>query len=84
MASSQPDPGFWAGKSVSVTGGGGFLGRPTVALLGELGAEVRTVQAVWTDGSERRPLTNSRPRLTAVRATSRLSTRRLATPQGTR
>jgi GDP-L-fucose synthase len=53
MASSQPDPGFWAGKSVSVTGGGGFLGRPTVALLGELGADVRTVRSADHDLRDR-------------------------------
>ena len=45
MASSRPDPGFWSGKSVAVTGGAGFLGRPTVALLEELGAEVRTIRS---------------------------------------
>src|SRR4029077_11007750 len=45
MASSQPDPGFWSGKSVAVTGGAGFLGTPTVALLDELGAEVRTIRS---------------------------------------
>jgi GDP-L-fucose synthase len=37
---TQPDPAFWAQKRVTVTGGGGFLGRPTVALLEGLGAEV--------------------------------------------
>jgi GDP-L-fucose synthase len=53
MASSQPDPGFWAGKSVSVTGGGGFLGRPTVARLEELGAEVRTIRSADHDLKDR-------------------------------
>jgi GDP-L-fucose synthase len=42
---SQPDPAFWASKRVTVTGGGGFLGRPAVALLEELGAEVTTVRS---------------------------------------
>src|SRR3954449_2276396 len=49
MASSQPDPAFWDGKSVAVTGGGGFLGRPTVALLEELGAEARTIRSADHD-----------------------------------
>jgi GDP-L-fucose synthase len=53
MASSQPDPAFWSGKSVAVTGGGGFLGRPTVALLGELRAEVRTIRHAEYDLRDR-------------------------------
>ena len=40
MASAAPDPSFWSGKRVVVTGGAGFLGRPTVAMLEDLGAEV--------------------------------------------
>src|SRR5687767_1732602 len=43
--SSAPDPAFWVGKSVVVTGGGGFLGRPTTALLRGLGADVRIVRS---------------------------------------
>ncbi len=31
---------FWAGKRVVVTGGAGFLGKPTVAMLEDLGADV--------------------------------------------
>ena len=53
MASSQPDPGFWSGKSVAVTGGAGFLGTPTVALLDELGAEVRTIRSAEHDLRDR-------------------------------
>src|SRR3954451_20505522 len=53
MASSQPDPGFWSGKAVAVTGGAGFLGKPTVALLGELGAEVRTIRSAEHDLRDR-------------------------------
>src|SRR4051795_6133761 len=53
MASSQPDPAFWDGKSVAVTGGGGFLGRPTVALLDELGADVRTIRSAEHDLRDR-------------------------------
>jgi len=49
MASVSPDPGFWSGKAVAVTGGGGFLGRPTVAMLEELGAEVRTIRSADYD-----------------------------------
>jgi GDP-L-fucose synthase len=45
MASAAPDPGFWSGKKVVVTGGGGFLGKPTTALLGELGASVGVVRS---------------------------------------
>jgi GDP-L-fucose synthase len=53
MASTQPDPSFWSGKSVAVTGGGGFLGRPIVAMLEELGAEVRTIRSADHDLRER-------------------------------
>jgi GDP-L-fucose synthase len=53
MASASPDPGFWSGKAVTVTGGGGFLGRPTVALLEELGAEVRVIRSADHDLRER-------------------------------
>ncbi len=45
MTGSQPDPAYWRGKSVAVTGGAGFLGKPTMALLDELGAEVRVVRS---------------------------------------
>jgi GDP-L-fucose synthase len=50
---SQPDPAFWASKRVTVTGGGGFLGRPVVALLEELGAEVRPVRSADHDLRDR-------------------------------
>jgi GDP-L-fucose synthase len=53
MATSRPDPGFWSAKSVAVTGGAGFLGRPTVALLEELGAEVRTIRSAEHDLRDR-------------------------------
>jgi len=39
------DPGFWEGKRTAVTGGGGFLGKPTVRLLAELGADVTAVRS---------------------------------------
>lgn len=37
----QPDPSYWAGRTVCVTGGTGFLGFHLVRLLGEVGARVR-------------------------------------------
>jgi dihydroflavonol-4-reductase len=37
----QPDPAYWAGRTVCVTGGTGFLGYHLVKLLGEVGARVR-------------------------------------------
>lgn len=40
-AERTPNPTFWDGKEVVVTGGAGFLGKPTVRLLSELGANVR-------------------------------------------
>jgi GDP-L-fucose synthase len=45
MPGAAPDPSFWSGKKVVVTGGAGFLGKPTVRLLEELGAEVRVVRS---------------------------------------
>src|SRR4051794_19942869 len=53
MASAQPDSSFWSGKSVAVTGGGGVLGGPTVALLEELGAEARTIRSADHDLRDR-------------------------------
>ena len=43
MSAGVPDPTFWSGKNVVVTGGAGFLGKPTVAMLEELGAAGRPV-----------------------------------------
>lgn len=45
MSAAQPDPEFWQGRPTTVTGGGGFLGAPTVRLLESLGADVRTVRS---------------------------------------
>jgi len=42
-------PRFWDGKHVVVTGGAGFLGKPTVNLLEELGANVRVTRSVDFD-----------------------------------
>ena len=49
MASGAPDPAFWSRKRVVVTGGAGFLGKPTTALLRELGAEVSVVRSADHD-----------------------------------
>ena len=42
MSESTSGDTFWADKRVTVTGGRGFLGRPVVRLLEELGANVTT------------------------------------------
>jgi GDP-L-fucose synthase len=44
-----PDPSFWEGRSVIVTGGAGFLGKPTVRMLTELGASVRVPRSAEND-----------------------------------
>jgi GDP-L-fucose synthase len=44
---------FWDGKQVVVTGGAGFLGRPTVELLLDLGAEVRVPRSAEYDLRDR-------------------------------
>lgn len=49
MAGGAPDGAFWQGKPVVVTGGAGFLGKPTVRLLEELGAEVRVPRSAEHD-----------------------------------
>ena len=53
MSSVSPDPAFWSGKRVKVTGGGGFVGRPTVALLESLGAEVSAIRSADHDLRDR-------------------------------
>lgn len=47
--SGAPAPAFWRGKRVVVTGGAGFLGRPTVRLLEDLDAQVRVVRSAEHD-----------------------------------
>jgi GDP-L-fucose synthase len=42
---SDPDASFWSGRAVTVTGGAGFLGRPTVRELVALGANVRVISS---------------------------------------
>jgi GDP-L-fucose synthase len=53
MASVQTDPAFWRGKAVAVTGGAGFLGRPTVAMLEGLGAKMRVIRSAEHDLRDR-------------------------------
>jgi GDP-L-fucose synthase len=48
-ADRVPDPNFWKGKDVVVTGGAGFLGKPTVRMLSELGASVRAPRSAEHD-----------------------------------
>jgi GDP-L-fucose synthase len=45
----EPTPSFWSGKPVVVTGGAGFLGKPTVRMLTELGADVRVPRSADSD-----------------------------------
>jgi GDP-L-fucose synthase len=46
---ADPDPGFWQGKAVVVTGGAGFLGRAVVRDATELGADVRVIRSADYD-----------------------------------
>jgi GDP-L-fucose synthase len=46
---AEPSPQFWNGKPVVVTGGAGFLGRPTVRLLEELGAKPTVIRSADHD-----------------------------------
>ncbi len=50
--SKEPTRAFWDSKAVTVTGGAGFLGGPTVRLLEELGAEVTVVRSSEHDLTE--------------------------------
>jgi GDP-L-fucose synthase len=51
--SASPNRGFWSGKKVTVTGGGGFLGRPTVGLLESLGSDVTAIRSADHDLRDR-------------------------------
>jgi GDP-L-fucose synthase len=44
-----PNPDFWHGKDVVVTGGHGFLGRSLVRMLGELRADVSVASSAECD-----------------------------------
>ncbi len=48
-AVTEPSADFWSGKAVTVTGGAGFLGRPVVHRLGELGAQTTIVRSAEHD-----------------------------------
>ncbi len=45
MSAASPDPAFWQGKLVAVTGGAGFLGGWVVSRLEQLGADVRLIRS---------------------------------------
>jgi GDP-L-fucose synthase len=49
MSRNVPSPGFWSAKEVAVTGGGGFLGKPTMRMLEEAGAEARAIRSADHD-----------------------------------
>jgi GDP-L-fucose synthase len=49
MTAREPSADFWQGKAVVVTGGAGFLGKPTVRMLSELGAKVRVPRSAEHD-----------------------------------
>ena len=53
MSAGAPDPAFWSDKRVVVTGGAGFLGRPTSAMLEDLGADVRVPRSSEYDLRDR-------------------------------
>jgi GDP-L-fucose synthase len=44
-AAGDPDPGFWSGRPVTVTGGAGFLGKSVVRQLSDAGAEPRVIRS---------------------------------------
>jgi GDP-L-fucose synthase len=54
VSSAGLDPAFWRGKTTVVTGGGGFLGAPTVRMLADLGADVRVVRSADHDLRDQR------------------------------
>ena len=47
--SAAPSAEFWRDKPVAVTGGAGFLGKPTVRMLTEVGADVRVPRSAEYD-----------------------------------
>jgi GDP-L-fucose synthase len=47
--SGSPSRHFWEGRNVAVTGGAGFLGKPTVRMLEDLGAAVRVPRSAEHD-----------------------------------
>jgi GDP-L-fucose synthase len=53
MTEAAPSPEYWSGKDVAVTGGGGFLGKPTMQMLEEAGAEARAIRSADHDLRDR-------------------------------
>jgi len=49
MSSAQPDPSFWSGRAVAVTGGAGFLGKVVSERIESLGGEVNVVRSATHD-----------------------------------
>jgi GDP-L-fucose synthase len=49
LTGREPSSDFWRGKSVVVTGGAGFLGKPTVRMLSALGASVTVPRSAEHD-----------------------------------
>ncbi|HEX7300684.1 MAG TPA: GDP-L-fucose synthase [Solirubrobacteraceae bacterium] len=47
--SRAPSPAFWEGRSITVTGGAGFLGRVVVRDLRDLAADVRVIRSTEHD-----------------------------------
>jgi GDP-L-fucose synthase len=46
---NEPDPAFWSDKRVAVTGGAGFLGKPVMRMLTEVGARPQAVRSADHD-----------------------------------
>jgi GDP-L-fucose synthase len=47
--SERPEPAFWRGKAVTVTGGAGFVGLAVTRKLEELGAETKVIRSAEHD-----------------------------------
>ena len=47
--SAHPDPSFWSGRAVTVTGGAGFLGKAVGRQLEQLGAQPRVIRSAEHD-----------------------------------
>lgn len=49
MSTARPNPAYWSGRRVAVTGGAGFLGTSAVRTLEGYGANVRVVRSAEHD-----------------------------------